>query len=627
MICIFEKTVTDFSSNGLGALLPTECTITETLNGTWELTMKHPLDADGKWLRLQRGNIIRAPVPAAMTPAIAVAATPSGTREIWRVSTSGSRLNLRSGTGTKYKILGKYKNGSQVMLLNKTSASWYEVTTPDGKRGYMASSYLRYVCTETVPGTAEKEIVEAKQLRDQPFRIYRIVPGLDGITVYARHIFYDLADNLVRSYNPKDAVGSGVATGIFSKCEDEHLFTMFSDLDTAGGAEWTNTNPIDMMLGDASLIKTWHGELARDWYDVYAVKRVGRDSGVTVRQGKNISGLTVDEDESNVITRIVPVGQDKDGKPFYLPELYLDSPHIAEYANVKWRTLDVSEAKEVTKGDDRMTKTECYSKMREAAWAEFDAGCDLPDITITVDFVNLPDTVEGKELAVLNHIFLGDTVHVFCERLSVAVSMRMTDYTYDCIGRRYTKMSLGTVANGLEGVTISAKQFASTSIPGSKLMFGSVGTGQLRDLAVDTAKIQVAAIATAHIQDAAITSALIHEAAITNAHIEDAAIDTAKIQDAAITNAKIGNAEIGTAKIKDAAIDTVKIKDAAITNAKIGDAEIDTAKIKDAAIDTPMTGRRSTRQPPEDHGGVQLRRGGESLGSGVDIESLDLIPA
>jgi len=165
MICVYDKTATDFTTNGLGPVLPSECTITETLNGTWELTMKHPLDADGKWQRLQRGNIIRAPVPAAMTPAIAVSATPSETKEIWRVSTGGGRLHLRSGTGTKHKIIGKYKNGSQVVLLKKTTSSWYEVTAPDGKRGYMSSSYLRYVRTETTPGTIDAAEIEVVNLK------------------------------------------------------------------------------------------------------------------------------------------------------------------------------------------------------------------------------------------------------------------------------------------------------------------------------------------------------------------------------------------------------------------------------------------------------------------------------
>lgn len=46
------------------------------------------------------------------------------------------QLRLRSGTGTKYKILGKYKKGKEVIVLDKTTSNWYEVTAPDGKHGY-----------------------------------------------------------------------------------------------------------------------------------------------------------------------------------------------------------------------------------------------------------------------------------------------------------------------------------------------------------------------------------------------------------------------------------------------------------------------------------------------------------
>ncbi len=37
MICIYPAGCTDFSSNGLGAVTPMSCTVTETLNGEWEL--------------------------------------------------------------------------------------------------------------------------------------------------------------------------------------------------------------------------------------------------------------------------------------------------------------------------------------------------------------------------------------------------------------------------------------------------------------------------------------------------------------------------------------------------------------------------------------------------------------
>ena len=66
MICIYPADCTDFSSNGLGAVTPMSCTVTETLNGEWEQTLVHDIDESGKWTRLSEGCILRAPVPAAM---------------------------------------------------------------------------------------------------------------------------------------------------------------------------------------------------------------------------------------------------------------------------------------------------------------------------------------------------------------------------------------------------------------------------------------------------------------------------------------------------------------------------------------------------------------------------------
>ena len=62
---------------------------------------------------------------------------------------------LRSGTGTRYKIIGKYHNGTEVVLLEKTTSSWYKMLAPDGKQGYMSTDWLQYVRTETTPGQGE----------------------------------------------------------------------------------------------------------------------------------------------------------------------------------------------------------------------------------------------------------------------------------------------------------------------------------------------------------------------------------------------------------------------------------------------------------------------------------------
>ena len=585
--------------------MPMSCTVTETLNGEWELTLVHDIDERGKWTQLSEGCILRAPVPAAMTPSVDLVTQQYQTStydvQIYKITTKSGPLHLRSGTGTNYKILGKYKKGREVIVLNKTTSSWYEVTAPDGKHGYMASQYLTFQRTETQAVQTNvgfrNQVIEAQQLRDQPFRIYRVVPELDKVTVYARHIFYDLLDNMIKSLKPSpSAVGASVVQSLSEACLSSHDFSFYSDLtSTAEDVEWENVNPVEAMLGENGLVSKYGAELARDWYDVFLVRRVGNNTDVSIREKKNLTGISYDVDETDVVTRIMPTGEDTDGNILYLPELYLDSPNINAYTHPKWIHLPVSEAKEVTDGDEPKSKAQCYAEMRKAAQAEFDAGCDLPTVTLKVDFVNCSDAEEYKQYAALTDIFLGDSVRVIARRIGVEVSMRMTQYTYDCLTRKYISVTLGTAADTLEGSMISSRQLPSGVISGSKLAINSVGAGQLQSGSVGSLQVKMAAIQTAHIQDAAITKAKIAEATIGELNATAITAISAKIQELAANNittdelyaalATIAVAQITAANIEKANINWADIGELAAQIATIAQAQITTANINSANID------------------------------------------
>ena len=644
MLCVFAANDTDFSTNGLAVLNPTACTVTETLNGEWELSLTHPLDENRKWTYLQYGNIIKAPVPAAATPRVKLVAQEDGA-VIYKVTTQTDPLNLRAGPSTDTKRIGSYRKGTEVMLANKTSSEWYEVFCPDGKRGYMSAQYLTYERTESREAFETGVIIEARQLREQPFRIYRVVPTLTSVQVYARHIFYDLMDNMIVSYKPTAGVaGSNVVNGIFQNCQSPHGFSVYTDLTgTTDEIAFENVNPVEALLGANGVTEHFQGELARDWYDVYLVKRVGSDSDVQIRQGKNLLGISYDVDETNVVTRILPTGTNVDGNILYLPELHIDSPNINAYPHPKWYHLAVSEAKEGAEGDNYKSLTACYEDMRKAAQTLIDGGCDLPTITLDVDFLNVGDTVEYSQYKPLTDIFMGDSVKVVAERLGLEVTLRMTQYTYDCLLHRYTKVTLGSAADTPESMTISSSQLASGSITGMKLALNSIGSGQLQSASVGSLQVKTAAIGAAHIQQAAIQTAHIEDASITRAKIAEALIEvlnvnalnavTAKIQElvagsittdelytsiaaiatAQITTANIVSADIhwadidalaaSTAQIAKAQISTANITEAnidwaaittltaaftAIANASIGTADIDWAHIKDLATDTAI---------------------------------------
>lgn len=59
-ISVYAPNETDFSHNGLRILMPTECTITEVLNGEYSLSITHPRDEWGIWKYVRENYIIKA---------------------------------------------------------------------------------------------------------------------------------------------------------------------------------------------------------------------------------------------------------------------------------------------------------------------------------------------------------------------------------------------------------------------------------------------------------------------------------------------------------------------------------------------------------------------------------------
>ena len=59
MICIYEKTETSFTYNGLGTLEPTYCSYSPLINDVWKLEMYLPYDSEGKYKLVANGRILK----------------------------------------------------------------------------------------------------------------------------------------------------------------------------------------------------------------------------------------------------------------------------------------------------------------------------------------------------------------------------------------------------------------------------------------------------------------------------------------------------------------------------------------------------------------------------------------
>ena len=81
MVCLYEKTATTFTDNGLMVLDPSVCTVHEVAGGEYDLHLEHPMDENGKYLLLAEDRLIKAPVPPLSVPEITLPAT-----KVWKVT-------------------------------------------------------------------------------------------------------------------------------------------------------------------------------------------------------------------------------------------------------------------------------------------------------------------------------------------------------------------------------------------------------------------------------------------------------------------------------------------------------------------------------------------------------------
>ena len=258
----------------------------------------------------------------------------------------------------------------------------------------------------------------------QPFRIYYVKPTMKEIAVNARHIFYDLLDNQCEPISH-----SGTATAALAAMQTAFAYPMpFSfdtDISLTGTLATGRMNPVQALLSDddevTSFVKGYGGELLRDGFRVSVKAALGQDKGVSIRYGKNLVGLEVTEDESEVKTRIVCYG--KNGSAT------LDSPHLGDYIYPKIHTL-AEENKSV-------------SEVQAEGQKLLDEGCDIPSINIKVDFVALEKTVEYREYAVLEEVFLGDMVTVINTKMGFQKQAKVISYEWDCLLEQYNDVELG----------------------------------------------------------------------------------------------------------------------------------------------------------------------------------------
>ena len=507
-IPLYAKDCEDFSTNGICLIQPIECTVSETANGLYELTMEIPINTESRFYYVVPGTVVKVPTPARESPLYELEAVTQEvsvktvTRTVYKVGTKRTRLRQKASSSAK--TLAQYKKNTEVTVLNSSNSTWWQVSIlKGGAVGYMRKSDLVYSRTITDTITQTRPVtqngIQVEIARDQLFRIYSVENDTqEGIqTARALHIFYDLRYDFINAtYSPQSVAANTAANQCFFylKYEPPHsLYT--SGLTTPVSGEFGYKNFVEAILDpDEGILPMARGRLFRDNFDVFLMKDEERDMGVTVRRGKNLIGVTVTTDDSEVVTQIQPCGKDASGNDFFLVDkASIDSPKINDYPTVRAKKVDYDITYDPNHSDPASgvynNATAARTALTAAANADFAEGADEPSYGMEVDFALLENTLDASEYTRLQAVHLFDTVTVIDELIGLTARLRVTSYKWNVLSEQYESVSLGDIQDVQQ--TTYSYNIADGSVSWDKVQNG---TTIVADGAITTVKLAQGAV-------------------------------------------------------------------------------------------------------------------------------------
>lgn len=345
----------------------------------------------------------------------------------------------------------------------------------------------------------------------QPFDIYAYTAPIDGIvTFYARHISYRLSNIILQPFSANSCAEA--LQRMQTRVYNNNPFTFWTDKDVDG--IWTNPVPASIkarLVGESGSILDVYGKGEYE-FDKWAVKlhvNRGRDTGIDIRYGVNLSDFEQEINNGASYTAVAPYWRSADdSQVITLPEGYVTADAIpvelvpwttntGEYVrdnngeiiyfnvpNIKPVPLDLSAEFQTVPTVEQLRSLAKSRLNSSSAW--------LPDENITIDFVDQAGTYDGIDIAALRPVTLCDRVNVYCGPLNVAATqIQCVRLVYDVLNERNAELELGTVRP-------TYSQTLKDSLSGS--MVSKAQADALITTALDSATQQITGSTNSHVK-------------------------------------------------------------------------------------------------------------------------------
>nr|DAN13081.1 MAG TPA: tail protein [Caudoviricetes sp.] len=273
----------------------------------------------------------------------------------------------------------------------------------------------------------------------QPFRVFKITRPIGGVVkIYAVHLSYDLSGIPVAPFTANDCPSA--LNGLKSNSMIANPFEVWTDI--SGSGKYKQNSPASFrsrLAGtDGSILDSFGkgAELEFDRLTVKVHQNRGRDNGVTIRYGKNLTDLKQQESIENVRTGVIAYWykEENNTQDVIVGEIQYLENHT-DYPKENIHVLDCS-----ADFDKKPDKQQLNMRAKQYVKSN---NIGIPKVSIDVSFIQLWQTEEYKDVVSLERVSLCDTVHVIFDKLGVNAVAKVIKTEFDVLNERYIKITLG----------------------------------------------------------------------------------------------------------------------------------------------------------------------------------------
>lgn len=276
--------------------------------------------------------------------------------------------------------------------------------------------------------------------KNQFFHIRKVSKPINGMfTVSCEHISYALSGYPVptvsASGNAQVAINAILTAAKNQLGKDTGFSVATTDITLSSSIALTNVSARAALGGvSGSVLDVYGGEYEFDNHTIKLHKARGKDRGVRIAYGRNMTELKCDIDMDSAYTGIYGYVKN-DNVDLHSYKAVTNSSGI----NAKTLIRDFSS--DFSGGDSKITQSGL-----DSAVAAYAAANDInsPTVSMTVSFVDLSQSPEYASFSALESVSLCDTVQIYHKDLNINIKAKVIKTVYDVLRERYTSIDLGS---------------------------------------------------------------------------------------------------------------------------------------------------------------------------------------